>query len=64
MLSAISKIVGPNNFLALCVLPSRAKEDSGADAVEEEYQLSKKMASAGFLAHARVYQDCLQDSAL
>ena len=57
LLASISKIAGPDNVLAICVLASRGKEDSAGDPVEDEHMLSKKMMSLGFGAHARVFQD-------
>ena len=60
--SQIAKIIDANRLAVLAVMPARGKEDSGGDGSEDEFQLTKKLATLGFNASVKIHQELTDDS--
>ena len=57
VVSTLARVHGMNNFLCIVVLPSRPKEDSLTDVLEDEVLITKKLQVAGLPSTLKVIQE-------
>ena len=63
LLASMGKVFGETKFAVLVCMPTRSKEDSGVDPLEDEYNATKKLTGAGFVTHAKIFQELIPPAA-
>ena len=63
LLASMGRVFGETRFAVLVCLATRSREDSGVDVLEDEYNLTRKMQTAGFQSNVKIHQELLPPAA-